>query len=395
MKYGSLIAYSFLMASLALAGQPKISRDLESADPNSMIDVIVQFKQQPTARHFDKVRGKGGQLKHELGLVKGGAFRLPAIALRALADDPEVDYVAPDRQVRASSSSIIAETINAPIVWSFGHRGTGVGVAVIDSGIKADFKDFGDASGNTGTTSTGVSLDRVVYQEDFLVPVLRPDGTANPDRYKTHDQYGHGTHIAGIIAGNGFISQQLGSFRSLSGIAPNANLIDLQVLDQNGQGTDGNVIAAINQAINLKGKYNIRVINLSLGRSISVSFAKDPLCQAVEKAWKAGIVVVVAAGNGGRDTTYGGYGTIQVPGNDPLVITVGAMRTAGTTNRGDDEITTYSSRGPSLIDHVVKPDLVAPGNLIDSAMSDAYLPKTYPQNLVDPLSVYNPGAISK
>src|SRR5580704_9865832 len=91
---------------------------------------------------------------------------------------------------------------------------------------------------------------------------------------------------------------------------------------------------------------------------------QDPLCQAVEAAWKAGIVVVVAAGNDGRDNSQGtnGYGTITAPGNDPYVITVGAMNTMGTPDRSDDVMTTYSSRGPTAIDHIVKPDIVAPGN---------------------------------
>jgi subtilisin family serine protease len=106
----------------------------------------------------------------------------------------------------------------------------------------------------------------VVWAENFLVPALNPNGQVNNAHYQTHDQYGHGTHVAGIIAGNGFISQQTGSIQSLSGIAPTANLIDFQVLDQNGAGVDSNVIAAIQEAIHLKGQYNIRVINLSLGR---------------------------------------------------------------------------------------------------------------------------------
>src|SRR5207342_982645 len=108
------------------------------------------------------------------------------------------------------------------------------------------------------------------------------------------------------------------------GIAPKANLINLRVLDASGSGTDSAVIAAIGQAISLKNQYNIRVINLSLGRPVFESYTKDPLCQAVEKAWAAGIVVVAAAGNSGRDDSLGtqGYGTISAPGNDPYVITV-------------------------------------------------------------------------
>ena len=105
------------------------------------------------------------------------------------------------------------------------------------------------------------------------------------------------------------------------------------VLDQTGSGSDSTVIAAIEQAIALKKTYNIKVINLSLGRPIWESYTVDPLCQAVEQAWKAGITVVVAAGNDGRDQNFNaeGYGTIEAPGNDPYVITVGAMNTKGNT----------------------------------------------------------------
>jgi serine protease AprX len=154
-------------------------------------------------------------------------------------------------------------------------------------------------------------------------------------------------------------------------VAPNVNLINLRVLDQNGAGQEANVIAAIDRAIQLKNTYNIRVINLSLGRPIYESYTLDPLCQEVEAAWKAGIVVVTAAGNFGRDNSRSthGYGTIVSPGNDPYVITVGATKTNGTPSRLDDSVASYSAKGPTLIDHIVKPDLVAPGNNVVSLLS--------------------------
>src|SRR6185437_481222 len=127
-----------------------------------------------------------------------------------------------------------------------------------------------------------------------------------------------------------------------------------------------------------------------LGRPVFESYKTDPLCQEVEKAWKAGITVVVAAGNDGRDNSAGtnGYGTIAAPGNDPLAITVGAMNTESTATRSDDLMTTYSSKGPSLIDHIAKPDLVAPGNKIFSILAPgATLETTEPGNVV-PLASY-------
>jgi serine protease AprX len=214
----------------------------------------------------------------------------------------------------------------------------------------------------------------------------------------TDDHYGHGQHVAGIIAGNGARSSASTAFLTFRGLAPSANLINLRVLDQNGRGTDSTVIAAIQQAIKLKDRYNIRVINLSLGRPVFESYTLDPLCQAVEQAWKAGIVVVVAAGNRGRDDSQGtsGYATVQAPGNDPYVITVGAMKTLATPSRGDDLIASYSSKGPTLIDHIAKPDLVAPGNRVVSLLaSTAQLQNQYPGNAVPLQSYENTGSTAR
>ena len=171
----------------------------------------------------------------------------------------------------------------------------------------------------------------------------------------TIDDYGHGTHVAGIVAGNGASSKG-----AVHGIAPGVNLLDLRVLDAQGMSSDSVIIAALDRAIKLRSQYNIRVINLSLGRPIYESYRTDPLTQAVEAAWKKGIVVVVAAGNLGRN----GYATILSPANSPSVITVGAMKTLDTPSKGDDQIASYSSKGPSWGDLVVKPDIVAPGNQI-------------------------------
>src|SRR5205814_262054 len=180
------------------------------------------------------------------------------------------------------------------------------------------------------------------------------------------DAYGHGTHIAGLIAGSGLSSTGPLFSQTFKGIAPAAQIVNLRGLDANGSATDSTVIVAINQAIALKSRYNIRVINLSLGHAVYESYKLDPLCVAVEKAWKNGIVVVVAAGNNGRYQPTNGYATVTSPGNDPYVLTVGSMKPMGTPQRTDDLIASYSSKGPTVVDAVVKPDLVAPGNLLVS-----------------------------
>jgi serine protease AprX len=147
------------------------------------------------------------------------------------------------------------------------------------------------------------------------------------------------------------------------------------------------VIAAIQEAITLKSTYNIRVINISLGRPVFESYTLDPVDQAVEAAWKAGIVVVAAAGNNGRYAATDGFATIVVPGNDPAVITVGATMTEMTATWVDDQIASYSSKGPTPVDHICKPDLVAPGNrLVSLRVSGSTLDTAYPGYQVGPSS---------
>ena len=342
-----------LSSSLAFAHSAKISKDLQGKNSDNRIDVIVQYNQAPTAKHHQDVLSRGGEFKQDLGLVKASSYKVPAWALSQLADDPDVVYISPDRPLHSSGNTgnwlndYHNETINSSAGWSQGLNGAGIGVAIIDSGM-INFPEFNNRN--------------VVYSENFLGGT---SGSAN-------DQYGHGTHVAGIIAGNGTNSAGSNYFYHFLGIAPGVNIINLRVLDQNGAGTDSQVIQAIQTAISLKSTYNIRIINLSLGRGAFESYKLDPLCQAVEQAWKAGIVVVVAAGNDGRNNSAltNGYGTINSPGIDPYVFTVGAMNTMGTPSRTDDVPASYSSKGPTLWDQVVKPDLVAPGNLVVSTYAD-------------------------
>jgi len=302
----------------AFAKGPKIAPDAqnisaENVNSDGTVDLVVQFNSPVQKQQMDVVSRHGGKAKKVLPGLGGGAFRVPRSAIQDLASEPTVAFISLDHKLQAHSTAaenaaiVTSGVVNAPTAWSLGYNGAGIGVAVIDSGINAQVKDLGDSNGTTDKLHS-----RVVYAENFLVPLLQSDGKPNPARYITSDQYGHGTHIAGIIAGNGFLSTGPEFTTTYLGVAPRANLIDLQVLDQNGQGSDSLVIEAIDRAIALQSQYNIRVINLSLGRPVYASFTEDPLCQEVEKAWHAGIVVVVAAGNDGRDNSFGsnGYGTI-------------------------------------------------------------------------------------
>ncbi len=345
---------------------PELSGLLAKAKQGSAkgqtVRVIVQYKQVPTFSHYAAMQNRGGHLRSRLHMIKGAAFTIPVSALPALEADPDVASVTIDHPINMMDD-LTNDATGVDAAWSSGFTGAGIGVAVIDSGINDSHPDLRDANGNS----------RVVYHQDFTgTPITNSNGAQ-------YDLYGHGTHVAGIIAGNG-----ANSGGQYAGVAPGATLIDLRALDANGAGTDSTVIAAIQQAIALKNTYNIRVINLSLGRGIPVSYTQDPLCQAVEAAWQNGIVVVVAAGNYGRLNVNGnmGFGTVTAPGNDPYVITVGATKDNGTGSPAGETKASYSSKGPTTYDHVVKPDIMAPGNgIISLAAPGATLESTYPYDI--------------
>lgn len=371
-----LVCSVVLGSSLAYGDDSKISPDLRGYHSNSKVQVIVQYA--PNAKMncggllgllgcvVGDVLKLGGAVLNALPLVNGLVASLDGNGIINLSNQPDVLYISKDRPVSLLMDSA-APAVNAPVAWKSSYTGSGVGVAVIDSGVNKH-KDL-DGTG-------WFASSRVAYNQSFL------------STGSTADQYGHGTHIAGLIAGNGASSTGSQYSQTFKGIAPDAKILNLRVLDAKGAGTDSSVIAAIQTAIALKPIYNIRVINLSLGRGVYESYKHDPLCQAVERAWKAGIVVVVAAGNDGRYLPTNGYGTINSPGNDPYVITVGAMKTMDTLSRADDQIASYSSKGPTLIDHIAKPDVVAPGNLLVSTeIPGVTLEQTEPANLV-PYSFY-------
>jgi subtilisin family serine protease len=280
------------------------------------------------------VNGKPGR---RLPMLRSQVAEIPDAALDILADSPDVTAVTLDRPVRGTMERTAAAT---GAVWArtnLGVDGSGIGVAIVDSGVTAWHDDLGS--------------DRVVHFADFVdfQPLAR-------------DDYGHGTHVAGIIAGSGYDSN--GARR---GMAPGASLIVLKVLDADGNGYISNVIAALDYAVHNRARFNIRVVNLSVAAGVYESYNTDPLTLAARRAVEAGIVVVTAAGNFGRDAkNQAQYGGITSPGNAPWVLTVGASNHKGTVTRADDEVAPFSSRGPSYIDHAAKPDLVAPGVGIES-----------------------------
>ena len=215
--------------------------------PNATVDIIVQYVSKPGNTQFAKILKMNGIIKNHLDLVNGAVLTVPVSILPDLASASDVTYITPDRTVQNTSNGNSTATLdyydattNATTGWQLGYSGTGIGVAIIDSGI-ASTADLGS---------------RVVYSMNF---VGGTSGSAN-------DQYGHGTHVAGIVGGSGAVSTGSQYSYTFKGIAPNVNIINLRVLDQNGSASDSTVIAAIQQAIPPE-QYNIRVINLSMGRA--------------------------------------------------------------------------------------------------------------------------------
>ncbi len=283
-----------------------------------------------------------------------------------LASHDDVRHITPNRTVR-STLGVSVRAVGADQVRDLEPNteldGSGVTVAVIDSGVDKNHPDFL----NQGTTSR-------VYSVDFHDPT----GGAG------EDEFGHGTHVAGIACGNGSRSDQ--EDFPFVGVAPKANILNLRALGPDGSGSLLNVINAIGFCISKKDAYNIRVINLSLGMPVFSHFYEDPLCIATAYAVQAGITVVVSAGNNGSSDDQVLMGGINSPGSAPWVITVGATKTRGTVARDDDDVTTFSSRGPTAYDGLFKPDLVAPGNEIAGPLAQGcHIAENYPELSV-PLS---------
>jgi len=303
------------------------SRIVAMAPDGTSVDALAALVQQA-----------GGVVTRRLGIINGVAAIVPNLSLAALSASGVVQHLALDR-MSAGAMERTGPTIGAPAVrQELGCDGTGIGVAVIDSGVVGWHDDLG--------TAGVVGSQRVAQFVDLV------NGTA-----AAYDDYGHGTHVAGIIAGNGFDSNG-----ARSGIAPGAQLVVIKALDGSGQGRISNVIAAFDYIVAHQQDFNIRVVNLSIGAGVYESYNSDPLTLAAKRAADRGIVVVAAAGNAGRNKNGNvQYGAITAPGNAPWVLTVGASSTMGTIDRGDDTVAAFSSRGPTAVDRLAKPDLVAPG----------------------------------
>jgi len=343
-------------------------RGLMAANPLALLPVIVEMRAAVPPFLGDANVGRALQALGLLGtygiavaplsLINAAAGFANAAAINAISLVPTVAFIHHDRTVGprnscapppptapGQSSSVYPRVVRADKVQNDGVSGNGVTVAVLDSGVAAD----PDLMGST---------NRVLASVNFADPRA------------ADDPGGHGTHIAGIIAGNGARSD--GEF---AGIAPQANIVDVRVLATNGSGRVSSVVRGIEWVLAHRALYNIRVINLSFGAPAPLSYRADPFSAAVEIAWRRGLVVVAAAGNGGP-----GSDTVVTPGIDPYVLTVGATDDLGSIDRDDDVFAWFSAWGGSSNP---KPDLVAPGRrLVSVRVPGSTLDTLYPDRAV-------------
>jgi serine protease AprX len=317
----------------------------EAVVTGKSVRAIVRFNDETARlRGVDTIARTGGLIQRQLNDIRAFNTVVDAATADALARDAGVAAISLDADVRSSFTPDQLTSVRASGEQQarqiYGRSGRGVTVAIIDSGVQPH---------------VDLPATRIRKFVDFV------NGRTTP-----YDDFGHGTHVAGIIAGSG--AGSLGLPKSFAGTAPGADIVALKVLDANGAGTTSDVIAALEWVSANHVAYNIRVVNISLGHPVYEPAATDPLVQAAEALVRRGITVVASAGNLGIDPrdNVPGYGGVTSPANGPSIIAVGAVDDRRTELRSDDTVATYSSRGPTRFDLRVKPDIVAPGQFIVS-----------------------------
>jgi subtilisin family serine protease len=310
----------------------------------------------------DAVRAVGGTVTADLPIVDGVAARVPADAVDDLEAQPGVRAVTPDSRVTVAGeltptgdnnrtvNPVAVREVNADRLWDEGITGKGAVIALVDTGVHPDVADLHGRM--VPVDKADVVGTRMNLLEDTAACV---DFSGDGDCV---DRYGHGTFMAGLMAGSGAASQ--GRYR---GVAPDARILSLKIAAPDGSADVSKVLAAIQWVVLFREKYGIDVLNLSLGTDSRAPYWIDPLNLAVQRAWVSGVTVVVSAGNRGASSK--GNPTISKPGDDPFVITVGAVDDRETPAIDDDRLPAFASTGPTA-HGLTKPDVVAPGGRVVS-----------------------------
>jgi serine protease AprX len=340
LQRGRALLVAALAALVLLAGLGAVPRASSRPGAAEPMRVIVQKRAGAGSAPEEAVRRLGGQVTRALPIVGGFAATVPATVAGGLARLPGVRAVTPDGKLRvqgaadaSSIRSVYPKVVKADSAWQRGITGRGVTVAVLDTGVAS----VPDLAG------------RLVQVRNDLTGQVTPCKNLSGE-LDCNDRYGHGTFIAGLVAGNGASSG--GKWK---GVAPEASILSVKAAGADGAADVSNILAAIQWVVSFKDRYNIRVLNLSLGTDSKQDWKVDPLNYAVERAWAAGMTVVVAASNQGPAA-----GTITKPADDPWVITAGATDDRGTAGVSDDQLPDFSGRGPTA-HGLAKPDVAAPG----------------------------------
>ena len=347
---------------------------MQSASSDGTVTAILQVNDVRSSELKSLLKRHGILISERMSQLGAMKVQVPVNAIEDLAASGLTNYISPDvtlesfGHVTATTGTDLVRTQASLLGWGTSTLdGAGIGIAVLDSGVDTCHRAFDDKK-------------NIKFSKDFTT-----------ENKPSSDPYGHGTHVASAAAGTSTTNGN-----SYQGIAPSASIVNLRVLNSAGVGSSSVLLNALNWILSPadptkpvsstnplnKNKYNIRIVNMSLGAPAISSYKNDPICRAARALVDAGIVVVAAAGNNGKDANGTKlYGQIHSPGNEPSVITVGAVNTYGTDARNDDGVTSYSSRGPTRgsttdadgvkhYDNLLKPDLVAPGNKLIYAESD-------------------------
>jgi serine protease AprX len=372
------VVAAFAMASVATAGvaslkdnsfgmglkayvTPTLLSQVQQS-PSQTFDVIVQGDKKGTsAGLYKQLAGDNysGNVTRQFSVIDGVEANLTGKQILALAKRSYITSIVSNEPVSATgvvlplyNTQLWPWATGAPVDW-LKQSPDAATIAVVDSGVQANRADF-----------NGHFLGQVN---------ILPQSSTN----SAGDGYGHGTFVSSIAAG---------SAPGYAGAAPKANILSLDVMDDNGAATVSNVIAACGWILANKSTYNIKVANFSMHSASKASILFDPLDAAVEKLWLNGITVVAAAGNYG--STAGPSGVQFAPGNDPFVITVGATDIGSSLGSGDDTVAPFSAWGYTP-DGFMKPDLAAPGRyMIGAVPVGSTLTKLKPGNVTDPVNGY-------
>ena len=361
-----------VLATVVVAMLPTVAGEASSPADGRLVSVIVQAEPGALVAAARQVERFGGQVGRQFQVINGFSASVPASSVGRLSTAPAVRSVTENEPVAMQAAAYTPTTdagslynttlaTGAQAYWKAGYTGKGVDVAVIDTG--------------TAPVPGLATAGKIVNGPD-----LSFESQAKNLRYL--DTYGHGTHMAGIIAGRGdaaIAGKYPGDTTNFLGMAPDARIVSVKVADAMGAADVSQIIAAIDWVVQNKttGGLNIRVLNLSFGTNTTHPYTIDPLCHAVEAAWRKGITVIAATGNAGYYMTPGGAG-LTSPARDPYVISVGATDTKKTTVTTDDAVASFSSSGVVGTGGTKSPDLVAPGkSIISLAVPGSFIDQTY------------------